>query len=475
MTSPIKRETFGGWCWYALLFSVVGYAANVWWGTLNQDEGWYLYAARAVMDGLLPHRDFFFTQGLGLPVVYGALGALWSPLGVLGGRILTAVLALAALLIASRVVWTVTPRRSAFLVLWALLGLNLWYSYFTTIPKAYALCTVGIAAALWCLNRQRAWAYCCAGVLLAALVNVRVSMGVLLPIVGLWLLVIQRQRSWVWFGLGAGFTLLGTVGVELLLWRDAFWEAQTFHAARASLGLFGKLGCLARLFRFNSLLVVCLVALAIVRPNLREKPHVLLWMGMSVGLLLVHLAAPVPYDDYMIPALLPLVMAVAVCVEDLRWAKGLLCGACLLTMAGSPTAQTWVVQGQDRFWPILKSESDLATLRAAGRVVAETAQTLGTDTLWTQDTYVAVEAGLRVPRGLEMGPFSKPCPMDPTCTPLAAISGYTFAMNFPALTPNERQREAIAALIACYPTQVAVFPTFGQAQSGLMILKRAEE
>jgi len=41
----------------------------VWWGSLNQDEGWYLYAAQMVRDGKFPYHDFFFTQGPALPFV----------------------------------------------------------------------------------------------------------------------------------------------------------------------------------------------------------------------------------------------------------------------------------------------------------------------------------------------------------------------------------------------------------------------
>ena len=41
----------------------------VWWGAVNQDEGWYLYASRLVGEGKLPYRDFFFTQGPVLPMI----------------------------------------------------------------------------------------------------------------------------------------------------------------------------------------------------------------------------------------------------------------------------------------------------------------------------------------------------------------------------------------------------------------------
>ncbi|HPB11670.1 MAG TPA: hypothetical protein PLT74_10450, partial [Kiritimatiellia bacterium] len=61
--------------------SLALYAAAVWFGNLNQDEGWYLYAARAVADGRLTYRDFFFTQGPVMPYLYGLFAPLWSPHG----------------------------------------------------------------------------------------------------------------------------------------------------------------------------------------------------------------------------------------------------------------------------------------------------------------------------------------------------------------------------------------------------------
>ena len=57
-------------------FAVLAFAA-VWLGGLNQDEGWYLYAARLVGEGKLPYRDFFFTQGPVLPFIYSVLPVLF--------------------------------------------------------------------------------------------------------------------------------------------------------------------------------------------------------------------------------------------------------------------------------------------------------------------------------------------------------------------------------------------------------------
>ena len=78
--------------WILLVVCAVGLsvflsAANLFLGDLNQDEGWYLYAAKQVAEGRMLYRDFMFTQGPGLPVVYGALFPIIGKWGVAGGRL----------------------------------------------------------------------------------------------------------------------------------------------------------------------------------------------------------------------------------------------------------------------------------------------------------------------------------------------------------------------------------------------------
>ena len=125
-----------------------------------------------------------------MPLVYALFGWLWSPFGVLGGRLFTAVLGLAAIVVAGGTAASCLRREderwTARLALWAFLGLSLWFTYFTCIPKAYALCALGLAVALRLIDGGRAWRPLVAGVILALLAGTRLSMGILLPVIGLW-------------------------------------------------------------------------------------------------------------------------------------------------------------------------------------------------------------------------------------------------------------------------------------------------
>ena len=99
--------------------------------------------------------------------------------------------------------------------------------------------------------------------------------------------------------------------------------------------------------------------------------------------------------------------------------------------------------------------------------------------LLTQDLYLAIETGRKVPDGLEMGPFSMlsdeewrkllssaPCKM-------AALSGYSFAIDPPRCdeTPIERQIEYFSILKKSYDL-VMKEDAFGQNATSLLILKR---
>jgi hypothetical protein len=505
----------------SLLLAVVLYAANLWFGLLNQDEGWYLYAALETLRGHLPYRDFFFTQGPVLPLVYGVLAPLWSPAGVLGGRALTALLGLGGCLLAAFLAAraVAAPRRlAAGTLVLAFLAVNVYHSYFTTIPKTYALAAClllgGYAVLTGAGQPRRAWLAAIAGVLLAAAAGTRLSLGVLLAVTGFWLLWHRRAFGWAWFwfGIGGGAGLALIYGPSVLQAREQFLFANSFHAAReGGRSLLFVAGSVARAIRGYLPLALFGVALAAWQawtPRRDDTPAADarpswpgLWLLSFAAVFAVQLLSPYPYDDYQVP-IFPLlaaavaVLAVQATADALRpavvWVA--VAGAILAAVA-SPINQDWFLLRQDRFWAVKRAPSDLAKLRQVGRQLREIAP--ADRPLLTQDTYLAVEARRRVPAGLELGPFGYFPELDDakaarcrvlnragllrllrqTDAPVAAFSGYALAIGAPSmkeLSP-EAQSELWQAVADRYD-QIDTVPDFGQGATklGIWTLREGE-
>ncbi|WP_372846448.1 hypothetical protein [Pontiella sp.] len=476
-------------------------ALNLRYGNLNQDEGWYLYAAKMVRDGKAPYADFAFTQGPVLPYVYAALYGVVERLGVAGGRLLTTGFGLLAALFAAATAWRAADRHraAAGIAAFLLVGCNVYQSYFTTVVKTYALCSFFLMAGLFSLGFRHAAAAVAGGVLLALAAGTRLSAGIVLPIAGIWLIFRRERRlDWLWFGLGGGAVLLA---VYLPSFVSAFEQTRfgllQYHAGRDPGGLAQllvfKAGFVSRfvqayfLFTALALSVFCFSA----RESFRNPFAVLLWL-CGAGISLVHLSAAFPYDDYQTIAYPILAAAgVASLLPRLpeRWLSPGLALLLLVSVAGafsSPVNMDWFVRGRDRIWWRFKEQSDLQHLRAAADIVRQS--TAGNGELLTQDTYLAVEAGVSVPSGMELGPFCY-YPAMPreqaeklhllnremlvellrqSAAPMAAFSGYGLAIESPAIAPVA---EADAVLfnhaVQARYEKIAAMPHFGQGHTTL--------
>ena len=485
---------------------------SIWYGGLNQDEGWYLYAAQLVSNGKLPYRDFFFTQGPTLPFVYSSLTWIWgqgSPFsGLLGGRIVTFMFGLFATACAIGLVRRLVPedrRGRASLIVFALLACNVYHVYFTTIPKTYALGSLFVLAGFLLLTYRSPFAAFAGGLSLAFATGTRISLLLILPVVGVALLVKFRTFRWrfLWFGLGGALGLFLTYGMFALdsASRAGLLAAQSYHAARGGFDPFFALGSVSRLARGYAALGAVLFGVLMTRrpapnePRLPVGQSTVLWMmGLSfAAVFLLQISAPFPYDDYQVPlmGLLTVLIASWYCRRGgAAWFAVL--AACLVSFT-SPLLQEWTTYAPDRFWSQKKEQTELAKLREMGRVV-NALDPDGTELL-TQDLYLAVETGRMVPSGLEMGPFSY-FPEMPTekaravhvlndelmeelldsapCR-LAACSGYAFAISAPtcAKTPDERVTHLHEVLHRHYKR--AYFEeNFGQNATMLLLLERRD-
>ena len=154
-------------------------------------------------------------------------------------------------------------------------------------------------------------------------------------------------------------------------------------------------------------------------------------------------------------------------------------GLCFSGSFGSPLLEKWATNGQDRFWSLKKSKYELPQLR---KVAAEIEKLdPGGKTLLTQDLYLAVETGRKVPKGLEMGPFSMLSDdewhklLASADCPIAALSGYSFAIEPPSCRerPVPKQIEYWGLLKKNYE-MIRREEAFGQNATPLLILKRKQ-
>ena len=476
-------------------FVVLG-AAAVWLGGLNQDEGWYLYAANLVAEGKVLYRDFFYTQGPGMPNFYRAFTWIWKSWGLLGARVFTLTLGFAGLVIAAALARHLAPegrKGEAALVTFLLLGCNLYHLYYVAIPKTYALASMFVMIGFFLLFVGKKPLFSLVvGLALAYAAGTRISLGALLCVVGLWLLCSRQWKHLLWFCIG-GFGGLALVYGPYLCdagAREGLIAAQQYHAARGGFDLVWTVGSLSRLVRWY------LPAFVVLGLGIKVKGEGGQWNGLNLllfsflAVFIVQMLAPFPYEDYQVPVMG--LIAVYAAVNFVRNVNTppftftshlhllLVLGLCFANSFGSPLLEKWMTNGQDRFWSLKKEKCELAQLRDVAKRIE--AQDPGGRTLFTQDLYLAIETNRKVPKGLEMGPFAMMPDEEwkriltetaPAECKVAALSGYAFAIESPVCNERsvEKQMEYWTLLKQNYKL-VDREEAFGQNATTLLMLKR---
>lgn len=446
----MRDKSLYGLLWgIAAITALVLAGANLFLGELNQDEGWYLYAARLVSLGQKPYIDFASTQGPVMPFVYSLAQPLVDRWGVAGGRFFALLIgllcSLGTALLAARLSSPGKRNATAF-VAFALVAVNVYQSYFFTVVKTYALTALFLVlgfVALTFVNRKQGWiAALLSGVLVSLAAGTRISAAVVLPVVFLvllWGAWRRRSETGAWTSrMSAAGAFAGGAALTLGLLLVPFWiqapEGLRFalfdyHAGREVGGLTAalayKAGFISRVvqdyFVAAGLLLVVVVGFVFGRRRFDEGTDgSLRWMlwGSLGAVTAVHFSAPFPYDDYqvMVYPLLAAVLAVEVGRAFLPStvgdpATGLGTGAlgvtvlllCVASAFSSPVNQKWFISQRDRIWWPMKTSFPLAVLRDAGNCIRSL--TKSDDLLLTQDAYLAVESGRMLPKGMELGPF----------------------------------------------------------------------
>ena len=118
---------------------LIGGISMLFYGKLNGDEAWYLYAGKLVYEGQIPYRNFAFTQMPLLPYIYGIPQFLFGQ-GMLVGRATSLFFAILSFLLALKVAHRYSGTTGAGLTA-IFLGTFFFGMYNLTIVKTYALVT----------------------------------------------------------------------------------------------------------------------------------------------------------------------------------------------------------------------------------------------------------------------------------------------------------------------------------------------
>jgi len=477
-------------------------AFSLWWAPLNQDEGWYLIAAQRVAQGRMPYRDFAYTQAPLFPYLSQGAVPMVRQWGLLGGRAHSlgwSLLSLATLLTFLFRRCAKAKRSTAMLCGAALLALNPFFLQYSVTVKTYSLTgfLLLLAGIVWiqCYDRPQSRLFALCPLLLSLAAGIRLSsLGFFLPLAADSLLRRSGDRTHrvLLFCLFSGLGLGLVFAPFLLAAPEQSWFGMiSFHAARevenaAEL----RVGFISRSLQAFLPSVLLLLYLL---PRIRDwNPALVAPFAGVLCVSLIHFAAPFPYDEYQAILFPVLALIISLQVPEFVPAEArsaihpvLVCGMLAFAL-GSPHWQSWATVEQDRLWPQFKEQSDLHRLRLAGNYL----RLLSPEPplLLTADAYLAVESGMDVPPGLEMGPFSFFPDLDrdtakrmnvhnteslmdliaESRAPVAAFSGYGFSIAGPELrTVAPAVHESLLRQVRSYYSPHATLPAFGQQATDL--------
>lgn len=499
--------------------------ANIILGDLNQDEGWYLYAAKLISAGKIIYRDFAFPQGPVMSLFYSFFISLVNHFGLLGGRALTALIGFLTIFVSAFLAYSVAEDKNkvlSALLVFILIGVNVYQSYYFSVVKTYALTSFFLVIGFYALyvaikNASKFMAFV-SGFFVILSAGVRASVYFIIPIIlfAFWGTNNKKAMSLTLsliLGMIASFSM--TVLPFLVLAPENFmFFVFKYHSLRDYGSLFTalafKCGFLSRLVQAYFVSVALFISVLILNfPFKNKKDHALknspkyvfeklVWLSILV-ITVVHFLAPFPYDDYQV-FLYPL-FVVAVSLFTSPYVSSELCNkflwivllVCIASSFSSPINQDWFIQGRDRIWWLPKDKPPILKLREVARFI-KSLDPKGR-LLLTQDPYLAIESGKQLPQGLELGQFSffpqmsdeeamerrvlnrnlfeallKNCDAK-----VAALSGYAFAISSPSIVPvTEEDRLKFESIVLDRYELIRVIPNFGQASTTLRIFVKKE-
>lgn len=172
-------------------------------GHFYLDAGFYLQATRAVLDGKLPYRDFFFVQGPVYPYLYAPFWSVLLPLvhsPTLATRLTSTLFGLGACFLAADVARRLSGRWAGIVTALLLLP-NSYLAYDYAVEKLYAPTAFFLALGAWLATPPAGAAsagtarLALAGASLAVATGLRLTVLPTIAALGLYLLLTARGRG----------------------------------------------------------------------------------------------------------------------------------------------------------------------------------------------------------------------------------------------------------------------------------------
>ncbi|MCX6020821.1 MAG: hypothetical protein NTZ05_03655, partial [Chloroflexi bacterium] len=130
-----------------MLFFIGLTAISVVFGTINYDEGWYLYAATEVRAGKIPYTDFMYTQMPLLPYLLAGVQLLVGE-RLIASRAVMSVIAVIAVIATGGVGRQLGGRIGGYATLWFVCTLPL-LTYYFALTKTYSITAALLVIGLW--------------------------------------------------------------------------------------------------------------------------------------------------------------------------------------------------------------------------------------------------------------------------------------------------------------------------------------
>lgn len=404
---------------FLLLFVVLS-GAYVFVGTLNEDEGWYLYAGKLVYEGQHLYADFMYTQAPLMPYVYGLPQKLFGA-GLYLGRfesLLFAILTAITLVLAARRL----KGAAAGLFVAAALALSPMVLHHLTVIKTYSLATLLISLALLMLtlriSRVTKAVISCALLCLAA--SVRLSIAAAVPALLLTWLLFDREG---WRAFLAGVISAAVVAAASFLpfilpnihnaWFDMIgFHTVTYESSSLFSDLYDKVNNFGSLSDNISLMLMG-TALALI----------LFVVGKRVSWLQAVRAKSIYIQ---IGAILAALLVADMLPKAMRWDYFVVCVPCLVILSGCAVARLWELAPDRRIQnAIIAVVAVFLTINAIGgnhnldvrgkslpiSEVDNVARFIDQhvsvqDSIFTMHSFIAIQSRRNLLPGLEMGVFS---------------------------------------------------------------------